>query len=162
MERINNGLPIRRNSTKPLTLHRKLTLEILQRRLLSGEITPSNYVKNIPNFQLEFQNLDYSTFLSNPNESEVGAESQSDEEINSQSIRTNENEASPKSCRVCLLMNADTIMLPCRHAQICYSCVGKLAITSGVKHCPICRGIIEQYFQKICDLNFSLSPTVLS
>ena len=96
MKRIINGLPIRRSSIKSSTLQRNLTLEILQRKLLIGEITPLNYVKRIcPNFQLEFQTLDYSTFLANANDSEVEAESQSDGEISSHSINTNENEAEP-------------------------------------------------------------------
>ena len=47
MERINNHLPIRRNSIKPLTLQRKSNEEILQNRLLIGEITPLNYLKSI-------------------------------------------------------------------------------------------------------------------
>ena len=149
MERIINGLPIRRTSIKSSTLQRNLTLEIFQRKLLIGEITPLNYVKRIcPNFQLEFQTLDYSTFLANANDSEVEAESQSDGEISSHSINANKNEADPKTCRVCLVLNADTIILPCRHAQVCYSCADRIAITDGAKHCPICRGIVEQYFQK--------------
>ena len=38
MEIINNHLPIRRRSIKPLTLQRKFNEEILQNRLLIGEI----------------------------------------------------------------------------------------------------------------------------
>ena len=47
MERINNHLPIRRRSIKPLTLQRKFNEEILQNRLLIGEITPLNDLKSI-------------------------------------------------------------------------------------------------------------------
>ena len=43
MERIINGLPIRRSSIKSSTLQRNLTLEIFQRKLLIGEITPLNF-----------------------------------------------------------------------------------------------------------------------
>ena len=148
MERIINGLPIRRNSIKPSTLQRNLTLEILQKKLLIGKITPINYlIRLYPNSQLEFQTLDYSPFPVIANDSEAETESHSDGEISSHSINTNENEANPRTCRVCLLHNADTIILPCRHAQICYSCAERLAFTDGAKHCPICMGIVEQYFK---------------
>ena len=147
MERINNHLPIRRNSIKPLTLQRKFNEEILRNRLLIGEITPLNYLKSIStDYQLEFQTLDYSTFRVDTNESEVETEGQSGEETNSQFICTDAAEAGPRSCRVCLVTKADTIIFPCRHAQICYSCAENLVTTNGCKQCPICRGTIQQYF----------------
>ena len=72
MERINNHLPIRRSSIKPLILQIKFNEEILQNRLLIGEITPLNYLQSIsPYYQLEFQPLDYSTFLVDTNESDL-------------------------------------------------------------------------------------------
>ena len=141
MERINNHLPIRRNSIKPLTLQRKFNEEILQNRLLIGEITPLNYLKSIStDYQLEFQTLDYSTFRVDTNESEIETEGQSGEETNSQFICTDAAKAGPRSCRVCLVTKADTIIFPCRHAQICYSCAENLVTTNGCKQCPICRG----------------------
>ena len=46
--------------------------------------------------------------------------------VSSHSINANENETYPGTCRVCLLLNADSIILTCRHAQICYPCAEKL------------------------------------
>ena len=95
---------------------------------------------------MEFQTLDYSPFPVNANVLEVEAESQSDREISSHSINTNENEADPRTRRLCLLLNADNIILPCRHEKLLFLS-DRLATTDGVKHCPICRRIVEQYFQ---------------
>ena len=134
MERINNHLPIRRRSIKPLTLQRNFNEEILQNRLLIGDITPLNYLKSIStDYQLEFQTLDYSTFRVDTNESEVETEGQSGEETSSQSICTDAAQSGPRSFRVCLVTKADTIILPCRHAQICYSCTENLVTTNGFK-----------------------------
>ena len=113
MERIKNHLPIRRSSIKPLTLQRKFNEEILQNRLLFGEITPLNYLKSFSTeYQLEFQTFDYSTFRVDTNESEVETEGQSGEETSSQSNCTDAAQAGPKSCRVCLVTKAETIILP--------------------------------------------------
>ena len=97
---------------------------------------------------MEFQTLDYSTFRVDTNESQIETEGQSSEETSSQSICTDVAHSGLRSCRVCLVTKADTIILPCRHAEICYSCTENLFTTNGFKQCPICRGIIQQYFHK--------------
>ena len=45
------------------------------------------------------------------------------------------------TCVVCLEAKADTVILPCRHAQFCHGCAATLSSRS--QPCPTCRGRIE-------------------
>ena len=108
-----------------------------QQRLMSGEITFSNYLKNIcHSFQTNFE---YSENLMDTNELELESEIEDDEETVLQPGSFNENALNPRACLVCLIANADTVILPCHYAQICYSCAKKLTTTNNSKHCPIWR-----------------------
>lgn len=78
MESIDHCLPIRRNSLRPLTIQRRITIEIFQQRLLGGEITCLEYLKNISySFQTNFPALENFDLLMDTNELEI--ESQSSE-----------------------------------------------------------------------------------
>ena len=66
------------------------------------------------------------------NELEIESEDEGDGETVSQTIIISENASNLRAC-------ADTVILPCRHAEICYSCAVKLATTNDLKNCPFCR-----------------------
>lgn len=46
-----------------------------------------------------------------------------------------------EDCAVCLENQIDTIIFPCRHMWLCFTCATKLKSFS--KPCPACRGNIE-------------------
>ena len=50
-------------------------------------------------------------------------------------------------CRVCLIKEADTVIIPCRHAQTCNSCTETIASTYELNKCPVCRGPIESFLK---------------
>ena len=83
------------------------------------------------------------------NELEIESENEGDGdgETVSQTKIISENASNLRACRVCLEANGDTVILPCRHAQICYSCAEKSATTNDLRNCPICREEVEQYLQ---------------
>ena len=81
------------------------------------------------------------------NEFELESEIEDNEETVLQPGSFNENALNPRACRVCLIANDDIVILPCSQAQVSYSCAEKLTTTNNSKHCPICRGEVEQYFQ---------------
>jgi hypothetical protein len=48
-------------------------------------------------------------------------------------------------CAICLGSRANTVLLPCRHANFCRSCVAGLYATQEQNRCPICRATIESF-----------------
>ena len=48
-------------------------------------------------------------------------------------------------CAICLESRANTVLLPCRHANFCTSCVAGLYATQEQNRCPICRTAIESF-----------------
>jgi chromosome segregation ATPase len=48
-------------------------------------------------------------------------------------------------CAICLGARADTVLLPCHHANFCRSCVAGLYATQAANRCPLCRTGIESF-----------------
>ena len=114
---------------------------MFQRQLLNGKITCLDFLERIG---LNFRTLEYSNVEVEANELKVAIETDDGSTINK---NEDFNISIPRVCKICLVMDADTIILPCRHTQTCYSCTDKIITQDGPKHCPICRGVVEQYFQ---------------
>ncbi|XP_077161680.1 E3 ubiquitin-protein ligase NEURL3 [Paroedura picta] len=47
-----------------------------------------------------------------------------------------------KECAVCLCHKANTVMLPCCHANFCFCCSTRILYSSS--HCPLCRQKVEK------------------
>ena len=50
-------------------------------------------------------------------------------------------------CRVCLIKEVDTLIIPCRHAQTCKNCTKTIASLEELNNCLVCRGPIESFLQ---------------
>ena len=50
-------------------------------------------------------------------------------------------------CRVCLVKEVDTLIIPCRHAQTCKNCTETIASSEELNNCPVCRGPIQSFLQ---------------
>ena len=72
---------------------------------------------------------------------DVDAENEAEDIV--QDVSTEEN---TNMCRICLVNIPDTLILPYRHAQTCFSCTERVA-SSGINICPICRQPIENYIK---------------
>ena len=71
MERIDRGLSIRRNRTRPKTIQLNQMIELFQRQLLNGRITCLEFLKW---FGLNFRTLEYSNVEVEANERQVARE----------------------------------------------------------------------------------------
>ena len=56
-------------------------------------------------------------------------------------------QSNERLCRIFLLNEADTLIMPCRHAQISKSWSEIISISDELKKCPVCRGPIQQFLQ---------------
>lgn len=54
---------------------------------------------------------------------------------------TNESKNEENVCKICLVNERDTCIMPCRHFIMCMECSSKL------RNCPICRCLIKDYFR---------------
>ena len=136
MERIDGGLSIQRNCSRPKTIQRNRIIEVFQGQSLNGKITCLDFLKRVG---LSFRTLEYSNVEIEANELEVARET------DDESTNEDTNISNARVCKICLGVNADTIILPCRHTQTCFSCTDKIITQDDQKHCPICRGVVEQY-----------------
>ena len=80
MERIDHGLSIQRNWTRPKIIQRNRKIEIFQRELLNKEITCLNFLKSIGS---NFQSLAYSDVEVEANELEINGETKMNHQISS-------------------------------------------------------------------------------
>ena len=143
MERIDNNLPIRRNS-RPIVRRKNLIIENLQRKLINGEINSVEYLEIICHqYKTNFMNLEGT----DPSDNEDEIDRILDAEDLNESISGAESVVSNRVCLVCLVREPDTLIIPCRHAQTCYSCTERIANSDELNTCPVCRGQIEQFLQ---------------
>ena len=49
-------------------------------------------------------------------------------------------------CRVCLINEGDTLIMPCRHIQSCCGCT-EIISTEESDRLPVCRGIVGQVYK---------------
>ena len=111
MERIDNNVAIRHNS-RPIVLQKELIIVELQRKLSQGEMNTLNYLKAICyQYKTKFKDLENLFPCINNGEVEITPE------IDDIAAATNipENTGIERPCRVCLVKEADTLIIPCRH-----------------------------------------------
>eukprot|EP00128_Syssomonas_multiformis_P012091 Colp12_sorted_trinity150504_noHs@543 len=51
------------------------------------------------------------------------------------------------ACVICFTSQFDTLVLPCKHLQMCYSCA--LKVKNGDNRCPSCRSEIEEMINRV-------------
>jgi len=61
---------------------------------------------------------------------------------NNNEIKTEYDFQLHQDCTVCLDRMRDTVLIPCGHICLCYSCAKEL-VEHGPKQCPICRSSIQ-------------------
>lgn len=115
-------------------------IEVLQSQLVNGKLTCLDFLKRVG---LNFRTLEYSNVEVEANELEVAKET---DDKSTNFTNENINISNPRVCKVCLGVDADTIIPLCRHTQMCYSCTDKIITQDRHRHCPICRNLVEEYF----------------
>ena len=137
LDRIDNDIPIHRKR-RTVVIRKEQIIFDLQHQLINGEITVRNYLRVITHhYKTQFQNFEM--LASNVDEIDTQIEY---EEIR-QSLNREDN---ARLCRVCLTNASDTLLLPCRHTQMCSSCTETIN-NSESNSCPICRELIEEYLK---------------
>ena len=143
IERIDNNIPIRRNAT-PEALHKNRVIQDLQRKLIHDEINLINYLETICyQYKTDFMKLG-NIVTSTIEQDEIDVISESEDFEIAFNVGEQSNE---RLCRICFLNEADTLIMPCRHAQTCKSCTEIITISEELNKCPVCRGPIQQFFQ---------------
>ncbi|KAI6648195.1 hypothetical protein LOD99_12004 [Oopsacas minuta] len=137
IERIDNHVPIRRKK-RPVTIQKEKYIDALQQQLINGDITPNNYLKTITH-QYKSQFARFEGFI----ESVEDVDTENKEEDLIQDVSTEQNS---NMCRICLVNVPDTLIMPCRHAQTCFSCTERI-VNSDNNNCPICREPIENFIK---------------
>ncbi|KAI6656109.1 hypothetical protein LOD99_1442 [Oopsacas minuta] len=135
IEIIDNHVPIRRKK-RPVTIQKEKYIDALQQQLINGDITPNNYLKTITH-QYKTQFARFKGFI----ESVENVDTENKEEDLIQDMSTEQNS---NTCRICLVNVPDTLIMPCRHAQTCFSCTERI-VNSDNNNCPICREPIENF-----------------
>lgn len=64
---------------------------------------------------------------------------------NNNNIIIDNNEPENKECVICMCLERDTTVLPCRHMCVCSECAQQLRFQTN--KCPICRTNIESLLQ---------------
>ncbi|KAI6658396.1 hypothetical protein LOD99_15198 [Oopsacas minuta] len=137
IERIDNHVPIRRKK-RPVTIQKEKYIDALQQQLINGDITPNNYLKTITH-QYKTQFARFEGFI----ESVEDVDTENKEEDLIQDVSTEQNS---NMCRICLVNVPDTLIMPCRHAQTCFSCTERI-VNSDNNNCPICREPIKNFIK---------------
>ena len=123
-------------------MHKKnIIIENLQRKLTHGEIYSVEYLERICyQFKTNLEDI-----VPSVNELEI------DRNLDSGDLDESKSGAkgvvSQRVCLVCLVREPDTLIIPCRHAQTCYSCTERIANSDVHNKCPVCRGQIDQFLQ---------------
>lgn len=55
------------------------------------------------------------------------------------------NSGSKKECNICMNAEVNSVILPCRHATMCYDCATQVKNLNGT--CPFCNSAIEDTLQ---------------
>ena len=113
-------------------------IENLLRKLIHGEIHSVEYLESIC--------YQYKTNLEDiVNEHEI------DRVLDAEDLYESTSEAkdvvSQRVCIVSLVREPDTLIIPCRYAQICYSCTETIANSDVHNKRPVCRVQIDQFLQ---------------
>ena len=118
MERIDNNVAIRHNP-RPIVLQEELITAELQRKLSHREMNTLNYMKAIC-YQYKTKIQDLENLFPRINNGDV----EITPEIDDIAATTNipENTVIERPCRVRLVKEADTLIIPCRHLRTCYQC----------------------------------------
>ena len=144
MERIDNNVAIRRKP-RPIVIQKEQVIADLQRKLSLGEINPLKYLTEM-SYQYKTGFKKFEALLPSTDD-EIGDLT----EIDGIVVATPTNSVPQLSvnerlCRVCLINEVDTLILPCRHIQTCYRCT-EIISTEESPRCPVCRGTVEQVLQ---------------
>jgi E3 ubiquitin-protein ligase RGLG len=52
-----------------------------------------------------------------------------------------------EECAICMSSPRNSVLVPCGHAVLCFTCAAALMAPGGPKKCPICRSTPQSHFQ---------------
>ncbi|CAF1269617.1 unnamed protein product [Adineta ricciae] len=87
------------------------------------------------------QSLHETNSLSKSNESSSSITSAHSNNISNNSMKNDFDSRLSHDCTICLDRIRDTVLIPCGHICLCYSCADELH-QRGTRQCPICRATI--------------------
>ena len=144
MEWIDNNVAIRRKP-RPIVIQKEQIIADLQRKLSLGEINPLKYLTEM-SYQYKTGCKKFEALLQSTDD-EIGDLTEIEDFV----VATPTNSipqlsVNERLCRVCLINEVDTLILPCRHIQTCYRCT-EIISTEESHRCPVYRGTVEQVLQ---------------